>query len=148
MWFEFYSLPKNQGICCEHCGTYIRNVCVIHFSDGFTLKCGLDCFNKLLKQSNLSEYGAKALKRSLKSLKLYDEMRVNWTRWQTPEEAEADGCSQRIEDPENRGTWRIRTQVEFEEEKAWILTDFIPYRIKSKQAEIEKRFKNARVPRE
>lgn len=56
MWVEYYQLPKNAGICCEHCGTYIRNVFVLHFDDGFSLKCGVECYNKLIKQSNISQY--------------------------------------------------------------------------------------------
>lgn len=72
-------------------------------------------------------------------------MRDNWTRWQTPEEAESDGCFQRIEDPDKPGLWRIRTQAEFEEERAFMLNNFIPYRISEIQAETKTRFKNVRV---
>ena len=72
-------------------------------------------------------------------------MRDNWTRWQTPEEAESDGCFQRIEDPDKPGLWRIRTQAEFEEERAFMLNNLIPYRISEIQAETKARFKNVRV---
>ena len=65
MWVEYYQLPKNAGICCEHCGTYIRNVFVLHFDDGFSLKCGVECYNKLIKQSNISQYGEKLLKKQI-----------------------------------------------------------------------------------
>lgn len=145
MWVESYSLPKNQGITCEHCGTYICNVFVIHFDDGFSLKCGVECFNKLMKTSNLSQYGAKLLRKQIKRLKDYDEMRVKWEGWQTPEEADADGSGPRIEDPEKPGFWRLMTQKEFDEHKAFILTDLIPYRVALVQEEIKKQFKNVRV---
>ena len=145
MWIDCYTLPKNQGIRCEHCGTYIRNVFVFHFDDGFSLKCGVDCFNKIVKKTNLSQYGAKALKKQADRIKSFNDMREKWTRWQTPEEAEADGCFQRIEDPDKPGFWRVRTQSEFEEEKNFILNDLIPYRISEIQKETKARFKNIRM---
>ena len=148
MWVEYYQLPKNAGICCDHCGTYIRNVFVLHFVDGVCLKCGVECYNKLIKQSNISQYGEKLLKKQIKRLKLYDEMRSNWTRWNTPEEAESDGCFQRIEDPEKPGFYRIRTQAEFEAEKAFMLNDLIPYRINLVQSEIKAKFKRITIPHE
>lgn len=145
MWVDCYTLPKDQGICCEHCGTYIRNVFVLHFDDGFSLKCGVECFNKLMKKTNLTEHGARLLKKQADRINAYNKTRDNWTRWQTPEEAESDGCFQRIEDPDKPGLWRIRTQAEFEEERAFMLNDLIPYRVSEIQAEIKARFKNVRV---
>ena len=141
---DFYTLPKDQGISCEYCGTYIRNVFVIKFDDGFVLNCGSECFKKLEKQTNLSEYGTKALNKLLKSLKDYDKTIQNWEKWNTPEEAEVDKCFQRIEDKkENR--WRIRTQKEFEKEKELMLTFYIPARIEKIQKEIVERFKNVKM---
>ncbi|MDF1495474.1 hypothetical protein [Caproiciproducens sp. CPB-2] len=147
MWVEYYTLPKGRGICCEHCGTYIQNVNVIHFDNGFTLKCGSECFDKLIKRADLSEYGLRVLKRIVSSLKRYDEMASDWSRWKTPEEAEADGCSQRIEDPDNPGTWRIRTQEEFTEERGFMLNQFLPAQIKRRQEEMKDKFKNVHIPR-
>ena len=102
----------------------------------------------MIKQSNISQYGEKLLKKQIKRLKLYDEMRSNWTRWNTPEEAESDGCFQRIEDPEKPGFYRIRTQAEFEAEKAFMLNDLIPYRINLVQSEIKAKFKRITIPHE
>ncbi len=145
MFINFYTLPYKQGICCERCGTYIRNVAEIHFDDGFVLRCGLDCLNKhVLKDTNLTEYGKKQLKKHLKTLEMYDKWRNDWGRWNTPEESEKDGGFQRIEFPENSGNWRIRTQAEFDEQKQFMLTDLIPYRIQHEQDEMKKKFRNTK----
>ncbi len=146
MWVEFYTLPKGRGISCEHCGAYILNVNVIHFDNGFTLKCGSECFGKLMKRADLSEYSIRALKRTLNSLKHYNESISKWSQWETPEEAEADGCSQRIEAPESPRTWRIRTQKEFEEERAFLLNQFFPAQIRRREEEMKDRFKNVCLP--
>lgn len=141
MKIDFYTLPKDQGILCEHCGTYIRNVFVIKFNDGFVLKCGSECFKKIQKQTNISEYGIKLLTKLLNKLKDYDKTIQNWESWQTPEDAEEDKCFQRIEDSR---TWRIRTQEEFDKEKNLMIT-YISARIKQIQQEIEEKFKNIKL---
>lgn len=69
---------------------------------------------------------AKSYFRTRKILNRYKRSLADWTRWRTPEDAEAGGCSQRIADPDNPGAYRIRTQQEFEEERHFMLYQFLP----------------------
>lgn len=142
MRMDFYTLPKDQGIICDECGTYIRNIYSITLNDGYNFKVGSECFKKLEKRTNLSEYGTKALNKLLKLLNDYDKSIKDWEKWNTPEEAEIDKCFQRIED---KNCWRIRTQKEFEKEKDLMLTFYILARIEQTQKQIEEKFKNIKL---
>jgi hypothetical protein len=153
MYINFYTLPYQQGICCERCGTYIRNVAEIHFDDGFVLRCGLDCLNKhVLKETNLTDYGKKSLKRYLNSLRKYNECRELWKS--------CANIGDLIEaHKQNPKTWLFVmwecygwkaesgepiTQEMFDKEKGWILESFIPYRIQHEQEEMKKKFRNTK----
>lgn len=86
-----------------------------------------------------SERSARQLEKMRSSLRRYENMLRDWTRWGSPEEAEADGCIQQVEDPET-GELRTRTHKEFEEEKRFMLSVFLPAQIRRRRAEIKRKF--------
>lgn len=84
---------------------------------------------------------AKSYLRARKTLTRYKRSLSDWTRWRTPEDAEAGGWSQRIEDPGNPGTYRIRTQQEFEEERRFMLCQFLPALIRRQKEKVKEAFR-------
>lgn len=84
---------------------------------------------------------AKSYFRSRKTLNRYKRSLSDWTRWRTPEDAEAGGCPQRIEDPGKPGTYRIRTQAEFEEERRFMLRQFLPALIRRQKEKVKEAFR-------
>lgn len=84
---------------------------------------------------------AKSYFRARKILNRYKRSLSDWTRWRTPEDAEAGGWSQRIEDPRNPGTYRIRTQAEFEEERRFMLRQFLPALIRRQKEKAKEAFR-------
>lgn len=84
---------------------------------------------------------AKAFLRARKISNRYKRSLSDWTRWRTPEDAEEGGCSQRIEDPSKPGTYRIRTQQEFEEERRFMLRQFLPALIRRQKEKTKEAFR-------
>ena len=153
MWFNIYTLPKNEGIRCDHCGTYIRNVAEIHNSDGFVYRVGLDCFRKLMKKNKFSDLTIRTLNRFKNELVKYEECRCLWERSKTLD----DLISENEKHPK---TWLFVmwgiygwktekqeeiTQAMFDKERKYILESFIPARVAGVKKEMEKKFARVNV---
>ena len=151
MYFNFYTLDKNQGICCDHCGTYIRNVVEIHIGD-FVYKVGLDCFRNLQKENKFGNIPNKVLNKYLKTIKEYNVGFEIWKSCKTLEEFIAA-------DEKNpkaytfvmwkcygwkTGDFEEITQEIYDKERNYMINTFYPNRIQRKQEEMEKEFKNVK----
>ena len=120
----------------------------IHNSDGFVYKIGLGCFKKLLKENQFSQLSAKVFNKYLNTLKKYNEGLKMWESCETlPELIEAYEKKPK--------TWifvmwscygwktdefKEITPEMFNKERNYMLNEFYPYRIKSVQAEMQKKF--------
>ena len=152
MYFNFYTLDKNKGICCDHCGTYIRNVVEIHVG-GFVYKVGLDCFRNLQKENKFGNIPNKVLNQYLKSIKEYNIGFEIWKSCETLEQFIA-ACEK---NPKalvfvrwKCYGWKTEkfeeiTQEIYDNERNYMINEFYPYRIESKQKEMEKKFKNVKL---
>lgn len=148
MWFNIYTLPKNQGICCEHCGTYIRNVVEIHNSDGFVYSVGLDCFRNLMKENRFSTLAIRTFNKFKNQLQHYDESRRLWESCQTLD----DLISAYEKNPDvwlfvmwPIYGWKTEkqediTQEQFSKERDFILNKLLPCRVESVRRDIQKKF--------
>lgn len=153
MWFDFYTLPKDQGICCEHCGTYIRNVVEIHNNDGFVYRVGLDCFKKLMKENRFNDLAVRTFNRFKRDLQGYDDARRLWESCKTLD----DLISAHDKSPETWlfvmwpiYGWKTEKQSEitqemFDKERNFILTDLILYRVNKIQETIKKKFAKVNI---
>ena len=152
MYFNFYTLDKNQGILCDHCGTYIRNVVEIHIS-GFVYKVGLDCFKNLQKQNKFGSIPSKELNRYLKSIKEYNIGFEIWKSCETLEQfklAYENNTKAHVYVMWMIYGWKTEdfkeiTQEIFDKERNWMINEFYPYRIQKTQEEMEKKFKNVKL---
>ena len=153
MWFNIYTLPKNEGILCDHCGTYIRNVAEIHNSDGFVYRVGLDCFRNLMKENKFSSLTTRTLNRYKTELKHYDDTRRLWEACKTLD----DLISEHAKHPKTWlfVMWEIYgwktekqeeiTQEVFDKERKYILEIFVPARVEGVKKEMEKKFARVNI---
>ena len=61
---QFYHTGKEDGCICDRCGQYIQNVWTVTYSDGVVARFGIDCFEILCKESKLTSFGQKELKKA------------------------------------------------------------------------------------
>lgn len=84
--FNYYTVGKQEGCLCDRCDQYITNICAVEFDNGYNAHIGKKCFEILLKESNLTEFGVKQFKKAMKSIKEHNEaIKV----WETITEEEA-----------------------------------------------------------
>ena len=74
-----FSTAPTVSCTCDRCGQGIKNIWSVSFSNGVTYKYGIDCFEKLSKNSNLTDTGRKNFKKLLKSLKQSEEFVAKWS---------------------------------------------------------------------
>lgn len=153
MWFDIYSLPKNEGIRCEHCGTYIRNVVEIHNNDGFVYRVGLDCFRTLMKENQFDSLSVRAFNKFKNQLQHYHESRRLWESCKNLD----DLISAHEKNPSvwlfvmwPMYGWKTEefkdiTQEHFDRERDFILNDLLPCRLESTRREIEKKFNRVKI---
>ncbi len=85
---RFDSVGKKEGLVCDRCGTYIRNIYTVTYSDGFVARYGIECFKKLFDAGKLTDFGRKLMMKALKRLKEAYETREKWLSVNSLEEAE------------------------------------------------------------
>lgn len=131
---NFYRVGKDQGCNCDRCGEYIRNIWNVEFTDGTRYNFGIDCFDKLKKTGNLSEYGKKAFGKLLKSIERHREL---YEREKTLTEETDLGykATQRHSEWESPDYWFGRPWEEYHE---WMLNTFWQMRFKEDEAELKK----------
>lgn len=67
---EFYTVSKNDGKICDECGRFITHIVLIN-CDGAKFYVGEECYQNILKKTNLSEYGINYLKKSIAKIKKF-----------------------------------------------------------------------------
>ena len=135
---NFASVGRNEGCVCDKCGQYIKNIWTVKFDDGLTMNYGIDCFAKLRNTGNLSAYGKKLLKDSMKRLEGISEL-TEIIKNRKPE----DDYQYQQDQNDKLSPWY---QVDYEEYRKWWLNEVIPERIADIQKDID-RFKNVNFAR-
>ena len=85
---RFDSVSKKEGLICDRCGAYIRNIYTGTYSDGLVARYGIECFKKLFDAGKITDFGRKLMMKALKRLKEAYETREKWLSVNTLEEAE------------------------------------------------------------
>ncbi len=70
---NFAHTGKNEGCTCDRCGQWITNIWTVKFDDGITAHFGVDCYEKMCKDSRLNNYGMKLMKKTMKRLADWEE---------------------------------------------------------------------------
>lgn len=131
---NFSHTGKNDGCLCDRCGQYITNIWTVEFADGIVVRFGIDCFDKMKKESNLSTFGIKELNKALKSIQkhqelyeaekaLTEETDIRWQNIQNPHEWESPDY------------WYGKKWEEYHE---WMLTEFFRIRFEEDQKKIDR----------
>lgn len=129
---QFNSVSQNEGCTCDRCGQYIKNIWTVTYKDGVVMNFGIDCFEKLNKET-LNAYGMKQMKLALKKIQNWSEQLQHWTDGEfTEDNCEAWKCEQA---DWNDSYWKGKS---FDEYKAWMIEEFIPYRIQKAQEQVDK----------
>ena len=131
---RFSSVGRNEGCTCDRCGQYIRNIWTVDYAEGFSVNYGIDCWEKVYKGGKLSQYGEKEMRKIMKAIADYEKMLATYKSGEMT--AETDGGYKSAQmDCFRDGYWYGRP---YEEYKAWMIDEFIPARIESKQDELKK----------
>lgn len=129
---SFDHVDRKHACTCDRCGQGIINIWSVEYAEGFTVHYGIDCWEKVYKGGKLSQYGEKEIKKIMKSIKGYEDMRRQWESGEITEET----CYAYKEAQNDKlSPWFEKT---FEEYKKWILEELIPYRLEITQKELEK----------
>lgn len=131
---DFMRVGKQEGCLCDRCGQYIRNIWTVQYADGVTVKFGVDCFEQLNKESKLTAFGQKELKKALKKIQ---EHRDQYEKEKALTE-ETDIRWQNIQNPmewEDKDYWYGKTWGEYHE---WMLTEFFQARFDEDQKQINR----------
>lgn len=130
----FNKVGKQEGCICDRCGQYIQNIWTVNYADGITAHFGIDCFEILNKESGLSSYGRKELKKALKSIQDHQEM---YEREAALTE-DTDIAWQNLQHPydwESKSYWYGKPWQEYHD---WRLTEFFGRRFEEDQERIDK----------
>ena len=132
---NFSHVGRNEGCLCDRCGQYIQNIATVTYEGDLTLNYGLDCFSKLSASGNLSAYGKKLFKKTVNTIKSYEQEladyksgKINadndkgwyWVSFPSP-----DGC--------NRCAYSS-----YEEYREYVINELLPHRIERAQSELSK----------
>lgn len=135
----FENVGRKEGLYCDRCGAYITNIYTVYYSDGLVAKYGVECFQRLFVAGNLSDYGAKLMKKAINKIAEAYKERNKWLKVNTIEEAKTAGLD--VFTFENYDSWKGST---FEEYKEFCISEdrgFFANKIKSAK-EILKKFEN------
>lgn len=131
---DFHKVGKQEGCLCDRCGQYIQNIWTVQYSDGITARFGVDCFEKLNKESGLTAFGQKELKKALKKIQDHREL----YEAEKAKTEETDIRWQNIQNPsewESKDYWYGRP---WEEYHNWMLTEFFKIRFEEDQKAIDR----------
>lgn len=131
---NFYKVGKTEGCLCDRCGQYIRNIWDVQYVDGVTARFGIDCFEQLNKESGLTSFGQKELKKALKSIEQHREL----YEAEKAKTEETDIAWQNIQHPwdyESKDYWYGKKWEEYHE---WRLNEFFKARFEEDQRRIDK----------
>lgn len=130
----FARVGKDEGIICDRCGQYIQNIWTVTYSDGVVARFGIDCFEILCKESKLTSFGQKELKKALKKIQEHQE----WYEKEKSLTEETDIRWQNIQHPwdyESKDYWFGKPWEEYHE---WMLNEFFKVRFEEDQKQIDR----------
>lgn len=136
---NFEHVGKNEGCLCDRCGTYIRNIVSVEFTDGVKVNYGQDCFEKLYKSSKLNSAGISLMKKTLKRIDRYTAELESYVSGEINEENDESYKIEQMFD----GYWKGRP---YEEYKNFMINEFLPERFKECQKDVD-RFSKVRFDR-
>ena len=131
---NFYRVGDQEGCLCDRCGQYIKNIWSVQYADGVNAKFGIDCFEILNKESNLTTFGQRELKKALKKIQEHRE----WYEKEKSMTEETDIRWQNIQNPmewEDKDYWYGRPWKEYHE---WMLNEFFNMRFEEDQKQIDR----------
>lgn len=131
---DFYHVGKQEGCLCDKCGQYITNIWTVQYADGITARFGVDCFEKLNKESGLTSFGKKELNKALKSIQKHREMYEE----EVAKTEETDTIWQSIQNPfewESKDYWYGKRWEDYHE---WRLKEFFGLRFEEDQKQIDR----------
>ena len=126
----FDHVGQNEGCTCDRCGQYIKNIWTVTYQDDVSMHFGIDCFEKLNKESKLNAYGRKLMKETIKWIECHQEM----FEAEKAKTAETDLAWQR-ESQDKDSYWYGRS---FEEWHKWMLEEWWPERFKDDQKRVDR----------
>lgn len=133
---------------CERCGAYIKNIFVITFNDGYSLRVGSECVKRVLRETNLTEKGRLYVEHVLRPV---EKTRQQLAMWQgmTYEKALSKHLLTMVWDDE-ANAHRDQTPEEFEETMERTL-GYLSRRLREEEAAankvLETKAKNVRLKR-
>lgn len=129
---RFSSVSRNEGCTCDRCGQYIRNIWTVTYKEGFSINYGIDCWEKVYKGGQLSQYGEKEIRKIMKSIKAYEEMLAKYMSGEINEETDSGW---KYGQQNKQDAWYGKP---FEEYRDWMINDFFPYRLSIEQDRLKK----------
>ena len=133
---SFSTVPTKLGCNCDRCGQWIKNIWTVEYKEGFTINYGIDCFEKVYKNSGLSQQGEKMLKKSLKYIKELYKQLDDYKNGKIT--AETDKGYQFAQTCDGGHYWKGKP---YEEYKAFMIDECLPAWIEKQEQGLEK-FKN------
>lgn len=130
----FSRVGNDEGCLCDRCGQYIKNIWTVDYADGVRANFGIDCFEILNKESGLTAFGQKELKRALKKIQEHRDM-YEAEKAKT-EETDIAYQNMQIEyDWKDRDYWFGKPWKEYHE---WMLNEFWKTRFEEDQKQIDR----------
>lgn len=127
---NFTRANRNEGCTCDRCGQWLQNIWTVEFADGLTVHFGIECMEKMSKESRLNDYGRKELKKTLNHIeKIYKMMESEKAL------TEDSDIGYRNTQEDEYSFWYGRSWQEFHD---WRVNEFWQERIKRAEKEIER----------
>ena len=139
---DYCRTGKQDGFLCDRCGQYITNIWTVQYMDGITGRFGVDCFEILNKESKLTTFGMRELKKAMKSIQTHREL---FEKEKALTE-DTDIAYQNLQHPfdwEDKDYWYGKPWQEYHE---WRLNEFFKIRFEDDQKQID-RFRNVNFAR-
>lgn len=130
---NFAAVGTLEGCSCDRCGQWIKNIWTVKFDDGITAHFGIDCYEQMCKDSRLSEYGMKLMKKTLKRLKEWETKLADYEAGKYT--AENDIGYQFCQSCDGGHYWKGRP---YEEYRAFEIECIREHRIPEVKKELEK----------
>ena len=131
---DFNHVGKKEGCLCDRCGQYITNIWTVQYADGITARFGIDCFEQLSKESKLTSFGQRELKKAMKNIQKHREL---YEKEKTLTE-ETDIAWQNLQHPYERDTRSYWYNKPWEEYHKWRLEEYYKCRFEEDQKQIDR----------
>lgn len=129
---HFDHVGRTDGCTCGRCGQWLQNIWTVKFDDGITAHFGIDCFEKMCKDSRLNDYGMKLMKKTLKRLEDWEKRLAEWESGAIT----ADNCiAYQNEQVDDESYWQGKSFEEYKEFEIHCIRDC---RIPEVKKELEK----------